>query len=470
MTRARSLANRALDFVSVKDFGAVGDGVTDDTAAMNSAAAEALTLKKSLYVPAGLYKMTAPWVVPPEVYVLGESFGMQTAYDPGATWLYGSVIFKAHTGNAITKTGPSAYYPGAPIENICISSNRTTYPGGNGIVLDKVSNCHLIRCTAFGIGGDCFVLGVSAGDVTGHNYTYSCYSNNPTGAHYRIRSKWSRHHYPVTDGGTHGMYLDNAPETHVEGYHFEGFTTAAVRLASANTSSRFVGKGFVGNTSTALSGFVIDNVAGNTNIVIENTKFIGNGLASSVAVSLGVAAINCRIQGCEINSWATGVDNNANFATANTWVLNNSFYNNALCIRSNGENTIYQGNSFDTTTGLYDISHVSGTKGLWTGNTFNKTINPIASGVQGNFSGVCVKNNTGYVSRNSGTTASIAPYANIAHGLAGTPKSAIIAMCNSSGVTSAPQLAVNNATNFQLFWTGTNPAQWSWEAALPCDY
>ena len=32
MSNARNLANRATDFVSVKDFGAVGDGVTDDTA------------------------------------------------------------------------------------------------------------------------------------------------------------------------------------------------------------------------------------------------------------------------------------------------------------------------------------------------------------------------------------------------------------------------------------------------------
>lgn len=37
MTRARSLANRASDIVSVRDFGAVGDGVADDAAAFTAA-------------------------------------------------------------------------------------------------------------------------------------------------------------------------------------------------------------------------------------------------------------------------------------------------------------------------------------------------------------------------------------------------------------------------------------------------
>jgi hypothetical protein len=113
---------------------------------------------------------------------------------------------------------------------------------------------------------------------------------------------------------------------------------------------------------------------------------------------------------------------------------------------------------------------VSGSAGLWAGNVFGKGIAATATGVQGNFSGICVKNNTGYISRNGGTTAAIAPSTNIAHGLAGTPKPTIVLTCNSSGVTSTPQLVSVNATNFQLFWAGSNPAQWNWEAALPCDF
>jgi len=50
----RSVQSKLQESVSVKDFGAVGDGVTDDTAAIQAAA----NTGKFIYVPAGTYKIT----------------------------------------------------------------------------------------------------------------------------------------------------------------------------------------------------------------------------------------------------------------------------------------------------------------------------------------------------------------------------------------------------------------------------
>jgi hypothetical protein len=180
------------EFLNVLDFGAVGDGVTDDTAAMNAAAVAAGSQKKAIFVPSGVYKMTAAWVVPVKVYVLGESPAQQSGFDPANNWDFGAVIFKAHTGNGIEKIGAFANEEGAPTENITISSHRTNFPGGNGFVIDKCSGVHHIRCNVYGVGGDCFQLGITAGDVTTHNYIFNCYSNNPVGVHYRMRQKWTR--------------------------------------------------------------------------------------------------------------------------------------------------------------------------------------------------------------------------------------------------------------------------------------
>ena len=51
---SRTVQSRLRDSVSVKDFGAVGDGVTDDTAALN-AAASAVVAGQTLLVPSGTY-------------------------------------------------------------------------------------------------------------------------------------------------------------------------------------------------------------------------------------------------------------------------------------------------------------------------------------------------------------------------------------------------------------------------------
>ena len=52
---ARSLANRFADVVNVKDFGAVGDGVTDDTAAIQAA----INSSGFVFIPEGTYKISS---------------------------------------------------------------------------------------------------------------------------------------------------------------------------------------------------------------------------------------------------------------------------------------------------------------------------------------------------------------------------------------------------------------------------
>lgn len=82
----RTLQSKLDDIVSVRDFGAVGDGVTDDTAAIQRAmlrplgAAETANVQsgqqsfrhRAVYFPAGLYKVTSTILIPPYTKVYGE--------------------------------------------------------------------------------------------------------------------------------------------------------------------------------------------------------------------------------------------------------------------------------------------------------------------------------------------------------------------------------------------------------------
>lgn len=104
---ARTAQAKMRDVVSVKDFGAVGDGVTDDTAAIQAAITAVTSAKKRLYVPAGTYRYTT-LAVNDEFAVSGDgnSSNLQTTqvFNGGITVTTNSpVIFE---DIALTAVGP----------------------------------------------------------------------------------------------------------------------------------------------------------------------------------------------------------------------------------------------------------------------------------------------------------------------------------------------------------------------------
>jgi hypothetical protein len=72
-TAARSLANRFADVVNVKDFGAVGDGVADDTAAIQAAIDYSSSIGGCIvFLPEGSYKTSSALSLKPNVYLKGS--------------------------------------------------------------------------------------------------------------------------------------------------------------------------------------------------------------------------------------------------------------------------------------------------------------------------------------------------------------------------------------------------------------
>jgi hypothetical protein len=104
-TTGRNLVTRFSEEVNVKDFGAIGDGVADDTAALQNAINAAQTNGRSVYLPVGRYKLTSTINITAGMRLRGE-FPVVNDYPNSSltpptkgTWLYFS-----HNGIGINVT------------------------------------------------------------------------------------------------------------------------------------------------------------------------------------------------------------------------------------------------------------------------------------------------------------------------------------------------------------------------------
>lgn len=197
-TTARTLANRFADVVNVKDFGALGDGTTDDTAAIQ--AAMNMGQGKCVYFPAGVYVISGEGVkMPSYCRVMGDGQGVSILHNKVAPVLqtpYENTVFQAALyadcgvdtveicdlelrgpqygmdyainpltwllmNNAISIRG--RYYQqrkNLPREgeshNVAIRNVRISGYGYAGIHVDQatnvhISDCDISYCTSFGI-------------------------------------------------------------------------------------------------------------------------------------------------------------------------------------------------------------------------------------------------------------------------------------------------------------------------------
>ncbi|NEU76503.1 hypothetical protein PI95_029310 [Hassallia byssoidea VB512170] len=116
------------EFVSVKDFGAVGDGITDDSSAIQSA----VTASNKVYIPAGTYKITKGITIPSNREIFGDGAG--------------TIIQLAANSITAFSTGNSSDSSNIFIHNLLIdgggqtSTISTGFRGCVGIYATRISN------------------------------------------------------------------------------------------------------------------------------------------------------------------------------------------------------------------------------------------------------------------------------------------------------------------------------------------
>ena len=125
----QSLQSWLDQFATVKDFGAVGDGITDDTAAINRALYQLFCrevnpqIRRSLFFPAGVYRVTSSINIPPYATLWGEGNDNSViVMDEG------TASYVARTADSLQNTGVNIGDAGAiPPQYITITNMGFTH-------------------------------------------------------------------------------------------------------------------------------------------------------------------------------------------------------------------------------------------------------------------------------------------------------------------------------------------------------
>lgn len=141
--------------VNVKAYGATGDGVTDDTAAVQAAC----TAANGVFFPSGTYKVTSPITLKSNNMVFGEGASSVILYTGTAT---SQGALYANSGSA------STYVENLVVQNLKILGTVATAGFSEFVHLisfSGVRNCLIDSCEIVGFRGDGIYIG--SGDLAG---------------------------------------------------------------------------------------------------------------------------------------------------------------------------------------------------------------------------------------------------------------------------------------------------------------
>ena len=170
-TAERTVQDKLRDFVSVKDFGAVGDGVADDTAAIHAAIASIPAAGGTVQFPVGVYAISDTiFINKNRVMLVGD--GCNYLFQSGP--YSGGVAFKwiGNAGSTMIYIKPPSglYIYGVQIHNVSLDGGGIA---GYGILIEglnqgHISNINIRSCTSAALKTQ-GVLGVVVNNYVANN-------------------------------------------------------------------------------------------------------------------------------------------------------------------------------------------------------------------------------------------------------------------------------------------------------------
>ena len=389
--------------LNVGDYGAKGDGVSNDHAALSRACAAASALGGTVYLPAGTYTFSTRLTLPNGVNVKGTGAG---------SWLNGPVSVGSSATYADLKIGRAGYatYIGS-VSGVTFSGVRfaggggswsTTWPycdsevitmnAGTGVSDILFDSCE-VEANAGSLSaphpnefqGVMIYSGVKAGQGTVHdvlfrNTHFGVYNGNNTGGPEFGVVFW--------DDFTTSSRVQGTKAINFEGCTFEAFQAASIDFSGASLSSdgvtpasgyshitgcTFKGDGFptpyYGNTITIEKGAGYVTISG-------NTFYRGSGAAVGIEDSGGHNTVTNNVMNYLVpnlgitHSWnpLIGIASSHNTVTGNTLALGTEC-DHIINLLSGANSNVVTGNTITFNTGVYGSYAPYGIRNLGSGNT-----------------------------------------------------------------------------------------------------
>jgi hypothetical protein len=300
----RSVQSKERDIVSVKDFGAVGDGVTDDTAAIQAAIDSGA---QKVIFPKGEYKITAPLLVPSNSYLFGE---MATIKKYGATQYNGTDAILYLSGSVVSRVRIIGFNlttdQAVPFTSTAIH---------NGTIVSDVEIANIKAYSVF------YGLRLAGGyQISIDNFTANaCYTGvyiDPTGSAATNMTSIFASNLNVSNAG-HGLFLKKVIYSSFSGYLF-GIKTSNSDLFVANETPvaiqtelcsglklHYGGEDIIGifHASTGSNGeatFYLAAAAANEQF-LPNAARTANGFAIAQQTYFNYTSGSWALIGCQIS-------------------------------------------------------------------------------------------------------------------------------------------------------------------------
>lgn len=411
------------------DFGAVGDGVADDTTPIQNAITAAVAAKAKVYLPPGTYKLTSSLTV-----TAGTGFGLI-----GAGW--GTILTPAASMNdwAIKFDSTSGSIMGAVLANFKVDHNGANQTAGGCIYAKGAVQCLFDQLwLTRPYDAALWFNEISSGVIGHHNRVRACLFDNGS----------------VSASHGQGIRLQSSDENTVEACDFESMGGAGSEPYAIKDWSGIqvlahnvvVGgkEGFrlQDVASTRVIGNTFDGV-GRAGVHASGSKnvIMGNLFSDASSESAGAYA-QCQID----NSTSAAIVGNSFTVNTSSTVRN--------CVRelsSSSSKTLVADNIIDVSGSLFST---------------NKAVELLGTGSK-------AANNLGYATAASGTAtvASGATTASVTHGLAATPAAKDILLTPTNSLGSAAKFWVSSpgATTFTINVNtdpGATTATFAWTAQI----